>query len=280
MLKRFRKKNDYIVVKNYDKKPDIPEGMWIKCPECSKIIYAEDLETSNMVCPSCHYIFSLSARKRLKNILDKGSFIEMNGDIVTSNPLNFEGYDMKLKKAEENSGENESVITGTGRINGKEVCIGVMESKFMMGSLGSATGERITRLTEYATENKLPLILFCASGGARMQEGIVSLMQMAKVSAAIAKHDEAGLLYISVLTNPTTGGVTASFAMQGDVIIAEPKATVGFAGRRVIENTIKEKLPDDFQSSEKSLENGFVDMIVQRDDIKDKLHDILSVLAI
>ncbi len=279
MLKRFRKKNDYIVVKNYDKKPDIPEGMWIKCPECSKIIYAEDLETSNMICPSCHYIFSLSARKRLENILDEGSFSEMNGDIVTNNPLNFEGYDVKLKKAEENSGENESVITGTGRINGKEVCIGVMESKFMMGSLGSATGERITRLTEYATENKLPLILFCASGGARMQEGIVSLMQMAKVSAAIAKHDEAGLLYISVLTNPTTGGVTASFAMQGDVIIAEPKATVGFAGRRVIENTIKEKLPDDFQSSEKSLENGFVDMIVQRNDMKEKLSDILSVLA-
>lgn len=279
MLKRFRKKNDYIVVKNYDKKPDIPEGMWIKCPECSKIIYAEDLETSNMICPSCNYIFSLSARKRLENILDEGSFSEMNGDIVTNNPLNFEGYDVKLKKAEENSGENESVITGTGRINGKEVCIGVMEPKFMMGSLGSATGERITRLTEYATENKLPLILFCASGGARMQEGIISLMQMAKVSAAIAKHDEAGLLYISVLTNPTTGGVTASFAMQGDVIIAEPKATVGFAGRRVIENTIKEKLPDDFQSSEKSLENGFVDMIVQRNDMKEKLSDILSVLA-
>lgn len=279
MLKRFRKKNDYIVVKNYDKKPDIPEGMWIKCPECSKIIYAEDLETSNMICPSCNYIFSLSARKRLENILDEGSFSEMNGDIVTNNPLNFEGYDVKLKKAEENSGENESVITGIGRINGKEVCIGVMEPKFMMGSLGSATGERITRLAEYATENKLPLILFCASGGARMQEGIVSLMQMAKVSAAIAKHDEAGLLYISVLTNPTTGGVTASFAMQGDVIIAEPKATVGFAGRRVIENTIKEKLPDDFQSSEKSLENGFVDMIVQRNDMKEKLSDILSVLA-
>ena len=189
-------------------------------------------------------------------------------EIKVTNPLEFPGYEEKLKKAEQKSDLDEGVLCGVGNINSKKVATAIMDSNFMMGSMGSAVGERITRIIEYATQNKLPLIIFTASGGARMQEGIISLMQMAKTSAAIAKHDEAGLLYISVITNPTTGGVTASFAMLGDIIISEPGAILGFAGRRVIENTINQKLPEDFQSAEFMLEKGFVDDIVDRKNLK------------
>ena len=208
------------------------------------------------------------------------SFIEMFQEIKVTNPLEFPGYEEKLKKAKQKSNLDEGVLCGVGNINSKKVATAIMDSNFMMGSMGSAVGERITRIIEYATQNKLPLIIFTASGGARMQEGIISLMQMAKTSAAIAKHDEAGLLYISVITNPTTGGVTASFAMLGDIIISEPGAILGFAGRRVIENTINQKLPDDFQSAEFMLEKGFVDDIVDRKNLKNYLSRVLKLHGI
>ena len=201
-------------------------------------------------------------------------------EIEATNPLDFPRYEEKLNKVKEKSNLSEGVLCGTGKIDSKKVAAAIMDSKFLMGSMGCAVGERITRTVEYATANKLPLIIFTASGGARMQEGILSLMQMAKTSAAIAKHDEAGLLYVSVITNPTTGGVTASFAMLGDVIIAEPGATLGFAGRRVIENTINQKLPDDFQSAEFMLEKGFVDDIVSRKNLKDYLSKLLRLHGI
>ena len=201
-------------------------------------------------------------------------------DILTTNPLEFDNYEEKINQNKAKSNLNEAVITGEGNIYGKRVCAAIMDSNFMMGSMGSAVGERITRIIEYATQNKLPLIIFTASGGARMQEGIISLMQMAKTSAAIAKHDEAGLLYISVITNPTTGGVTASFAMLGDIIISEPGAILGFAGRRVIENTINQKLPEDFQSAEFMLEKGFVDDIVDRKNLKNYLSRVLKLHGI
>lgn len=201
-------------------------------------------------------------------------------EIKVTNSLEFQGYEEKLKKAEQKSDLDEGVLCGVGNINSKKVATAIMDSNFMMGSMGSAVGERITRIIEYATQNKLPLIIFTASGGARMQEGIISLMQMAKTSAAIAKHDEAGLLYISVITNPTTGGVTASFAMLGDIIISEPGAILGFAGRRVIENTINQKLPEDFQSAEFMLEKGFVDDIVDRKNLKNYLSRVLKLHGI
>ena len=201
-------------------------------------------------------------------------------DILTTNPLEIDNYEEKINQNKDKSNLNEAVITGQGNICGKRVCAAIMDSNFMMGSMGSAVGERITRIIEYATQNKLPLIIFTASGGARMQEGIISLMQMAKTSAAIAKHDEAGLLYISVITNPTTGGVTASFAMLGDIIISEPGAILGFAGRRVIENTINQKLPEDFQSAEFMLEKGFVDDIVDRKNLKNYLSRVLKLHGI
>ncbi len=201
-------------------------------------------------------------------------------EIKVTNSLEFQGYEEKLKKAEQKSDLDEGVLCGVGNINSKKVATAIMDSNFMMGSMGSAVGERITRIIEYATQNKLPLIIFTASGGARMQEGIISLMQMAKTSAAIARHDEAGLLYISVITNPTTGGVTASFAMLGDIIISEPGAILGFAGRRVIENTINQKLPEDFQSAEFMLEKGFVDDIVDRKNLKNYLSRVLKLHGI
>ena len=201
-------------------------------------------------------------------------------EIKVTNPLEFPGYEEKLKKAEQKSDLDEGVLCGVGNINSKKVATAIMDSNFMMGSMGSAVGERITRIIEYSTQNKLPLIIFTASGGARMQEGIISLMQMAKTSAAIAKHDEAGLLYISVITNPTTGGVTASFAMLGDIIISEPGAILGFAGRMVIENTINQKLPEDFQSAEFMLEKGFVDDIVDRKNLKNYLSRVLKLHGI
>ena len=208
-------------------------------------------------------------------LFDKESFTEMWKDLKTTNPLDFEGYDEKINKSSLKTNSSEAVVTGIGQINGLKVACGIMDSFFMMGSMGTVVGEKLTRLIEYSTENKLPVIIFTTSGGARMQEGIFSLMQMAKVSSALARHDEAGLLYISVLTDPTTGGVTASFAMEGDIILSEPNALVGFAGRRVIENTIKETLPEDFQKAEFLLEKGFVDSIVERKDLRTCIYKIL-----
>ncbi|GAA0789564.1 acetyl-CoA carboxylase carboxyltransferase subunit alpha [Hathewaya limosa] len=258
-------------------KPNIPNGMWIKCNCCKKIVYKKDIENSLMTCSECGTCFRLAAKERIKYTIDSGTFKEMDKDMKSENPLNFPGYNKKIEVLMENKNLNEAVITGVGKINGINVAIGVMDSQFMMGSMGSVVGEKITRLFELAKKKRLPVILFTASGGARMQEGMFSLMQMAKVSAAIKKHSEKGLLYITVLTDPTTGGVTASFAMQGDIILSEPKALIGFAGKRVIEQTIKQKLPEEFQSAEFLLDKGFVDKIVKRKDMKETLAKILSV---
>lgn len=283
MLKNLFKKREYVTViqgnlnSNKMPLPNIPEGKWVRCDKCKNIIYTQDLNANNHVCINCNFHFRISAKNRIEDIVDEKTFNPLYESVVSTNPLEFEGYEDKLKINRLKSNVDEAVITGYGYINNKKVCIGVMDSYFMMGSMGCAVGEKITKLVEYATKNELPLIIFSASGGARMQEGIFSLMQMAKISQAIAKHDEKGLLYISVITNPTTGGVSASFAMQGDIIIAEPGATLGFAGRRVIENTIKQKLPDEFQTTEFCLEKGFVDSIVKRCDMKKYLSQILSL---
>ncbi|MFD3155429.1 acetyl-CoA carboxylase, carboxyltransferase subunit beta [Haloimpatiens sp. FM7330] len=258
-------------------KPNIPGGMWIKCSGCGSILYKKDVEENLKVCPNCNYYFRLSARQRIKLIVDEGTFIEFDKDMQSKNILNFEQYDEKLKNQKEKSKQNEAVITGMCRVNGYKTVIAIMDSNFMMGSMGSVVGEKITRAIEKATEEKLPIIIFTTSGGARMQEGMFSLMQMAKTSAAIARHNEKGLLYITVLTDPTTGGVTASFAMLGDIILAEPNALIGFAGKRVIEQTIKQSLPLGFQRAEFLLEKGFIDKIVERNKIKSVLGEILRI---
>lgn len=284
MLKDLFVKRQYATVKpsvlkkseeKNEEKPNIPSGMWTKCDKCSGMIYQDDLENHKYVCPNCNHHFRLNAKQRIRMFFDKDTFKEMWSDFKTTNPLDFEGYDEKIKKSTAKTSSSEAVVTGIGEINGLKAACGIMDSFFMMGSMGTVVGEKLTRLVEYATENKLPVIIFTTSGGARMQEGIFSLMQMAKVSSALAKHDEAGLLYISVLTDPTTGGVTASFAMEGDIILSEPDALVGFAGRRVIENTIKETLPDNFQRAEFLLEKGFVDAIVERKDLRTCIYKIL-----
>ncbi len=252
-------------------------GKWVKCDNCKEILYKEDVKKNLSVCPNCNKHFRVSANRRIKQIIDEGTFIETNLKMKTTDPLNFPGYTDKLKVLEEKTKIREAVRTGIGEINGQKVVIAAMDGNFLMGSMGYVVGEKITCAIEDAIKNKLPLIIFCVSGGARMQEGIISLMQMAKTSAAIAKLNEEGLLYISVLTDPTTGGVTASFAMLGDIILAEPDALIGFAGPRVIEQTINEKLPDGFQKSEFLLEHGFIDMIVERKDMKETLYKILKL---
>ena len=245
------------------------EELWTSCASCKALILKEALTDHLYVCPKCGYYYRLTARQRIALFTDRDSFTERDGDMKPKNLLKFPDYNAKLKKATEDSGENESVICGTARIGGYPCGVFVMEPRFMMGSMGSVTGEKITRLFEYAAEARLPVIGFTASGGARMQEGTLSLMQMAKTSGAVKRHSDRGLLYITVLTDPTTGGVTASFAMEGDVIVAEPGALIGFAGPRVIEQTINQKLPEGFQRSEFLLEKGFVDRIVERRDLKE-----------
>ena len=226
MINDFFKKNNYGIVKNdnIEEKANIPSGMWVKCDGCGGIIYREDIVNNYYTCPQCNHHFRLKADTRINLFFDKGSFNKMYEDLKETNPLHFKGYEDKINSCRSKTDSSEAVVVGTAKVNGIEVAAAVMDSYFMMGSMGTVVGERITRIVEYATENRLPLIIFTTSGGARMQEGIFSLMQMAKVSAAIGKHDDAGLLYITVLTNPTTGGVTASFAMEGDIIIAEPNA--------------------------------------------------------
>lgn len=281
-MKGFFKKTQYITVNsdnlnNYkeEQKPVIPDGMWTKCSKCGKIIYKRDLQKNYMICDFCGYHFRISSKERINYLLDKDSFEEWDKNIKTKNPLTFEGYDKKINTLREKTGLNEAVTTGCGKICDLDVVICVMDSSFMMGSMGSVVGEKITRAVERAIELRLPVIIFTVSGGARMQEGIFSLMQMAKVSAALAKLDESGLLYICVLTDPTTGGVTASFAMLGDIILAEPEALIGFAGKRVIEQTINEKLPNNFQKSEFLLEHGFIDKIVPRNEMRKVIAKIL-----
>ncbi|AQP52755.1 acetyl-CoA carboxylase carboxyl transferase subunit beta [Vagococcus penaei] len=278
------KKREYIrIVPSHAKpgvadinKPSVPDKMWEKCPSCHKPLYRKKLGVER-TCHHCGYGFRIGAKERLSLIVDQDSFQEWDNNLSFSDPLNFPGYMEKFKQAQETTGLDEAVITGKCKIGGFETVIGVMDSQFIMGSMSQLVGEKITRAFEKATEQKLPIILFTASGGARMQEGILSLMQMAKVSGAVKTHSEAGLLYITVLTDPTTGGVTASFAMQGDIILAEPQALIGFAGRRVIEQTIRQQLPEDFQRAEFLLEHGFIDKIVLRKDLRATLETLLML---
>ncbi len=281
-FKRIFKKSKYIEVKNLEneygeKKPNIPSGMWVKCETCGKILYNKDLESSIMTCDNCRTHFRIGSRERINYTIDKGTFIEYDKDMISDDPIDFEGYKDKLQSLRDKTLLNEAVITGEGKINGQDTIIAVMDSNFMMGSMGCVVGEKITRAIEKATEVKKPIIIFTASGGARMQEGIFSLMQMAKTSAAIARHNEKGCLYITVLTDPTTGGVTASFAMLGDIILAEPNALIGFAGKRVIEQTLKQQLPEGFQRAEFLLKKGFIDKVVDRKAMKDTLTEILEI---
>ena len=254
---------------------NVPEGLLKKCNKCGAAILAEDAVNNNYICPKCHGYFRMHAGRRIEMIADPGTFEEWDAKMDTSDPLNFPGYKNKLERQRSVTNLDEAVITGKGKILGKDVVIAVMGADFMMGSMGEVVGEKITRAVERATQMRLPIIIFTCSGGARMQEGIVSLMQMAKTSAALKRHDEAGLLYITVLTDPTTGGVTASFAMLGDVILAEPGALIGFAGPRVIEQTIGQKLPEGFQRAEFLLEHGFVDKIVERKKLRKVLVTII-----
>ena len=276
----FKKTRIAVGRKNYitfTRRPEVPEGLLRKCNKCGGAIIAEDVKKDHYICPKCGGYFRVHARRRIEMVTDEGSFEEWDSDLQGGNPLEYKGYEEKLEKLQEKTGLSEAVITGKAKIDGRETAIGVCDGRFLMASMGEAVGEKIARAVERATEERLPVILFACSGGARMQEGIVSLMQMAKTSAALKHHSDAGLLYISILTDPTTGGVTASFAMLGDVILAEPKALIGFAGPRVIEQTIGQKLPEGFQRAEFLLEHGFVDKIVDRENQRDVLADILRM---
>lgn len=264
-------------IKKNKKASDMMIGKWVKCDYCKEIIYKEELHNNLSVCPNCGKHFRLSARRRIKQIADEGTFKSFGDDILTNDPLQFKGYLKKVEAIKEKTKIDEAVQCGICKVEGEKIVLAVMDGNFLMGSMGSAVGERITLAIEEAIEKKLPLIMFCVSGGARMQEGIISLMQMAKTSSALARLDKAGQLYISVLTDPTTGGVTASFASLGDIILAEPKALIGFAGPRVIEQTIKQKLPEGFQSSEFLLEHGFIDKIVERKDMKSTIAKLVRL---
>ncbi len=266
------------------RKPEAPEGILKKCNKCGAAILTDEVINGKYICPKCHGYFRIPAYKRIELVTDAGSFEEWDAKIDEGerpeNPLNFRGYTEKVKALREKTGLDEAVVTGKATICGYPVVIGVCDGRFMMASMGHAVGEKITRAVERATEERLPVVLFTCSGGARMQEGIISLMQMAKTSAALKRHSDAGFLYIPVLTDPTTGGVTASFAMLGDIILAEPGALIGFAGPRVIEQTIGQKLPEGFQRAEFLLEHGFVDRIVTRDEMKEILGQILKMHAV
>ena len=281
----FGKKN-YISIENRERtkkvdkrkkaEPSIPDGMWIKCNTCKAIIYKKEV-TEYKLCPNCDAHFRMNPAERIAITCDEGSFEEFDQNMHPKNPMNYPEYDQVIKKAQDKSGIKEAVVTGRCTIHGQKTVLAIMDSHFMMGSMGSVVGEKITRAVEYATKHRLPIIIFTTSGGARMQEGIISLMQMAKVSEALGRHDAAGLLYVTVLTDPTTGGVTASFAMLGAIILSEPKALIGFAGQRVIKGTIHQDLPEGFQRAEFQLEHGFVDRIVHREKLRNELGKILRL---
>lgn len=268
-------KKGYITLK--DTRPEVPQGLLKQCNKCGSAIIAQDVKEAYYICPKCQAYFRVHAYRRVEMIADEGSFEEWDQEFTAGNPLDYNGYEEKLAALREKTGLREAIVTGKARIGGTEAVVGVCDGRFLMASMGSAVGEKIARAVERATKERLPVILFACSGGARMQEGITSLMQMAKTSAVLKRHSDAGLLYISVLTDPTTGGVTASFAMLGDIIIAEPKALIGFAGPRVIEQTIGQKLPKGFQRSEFLLEHGFIDRIVERQDMKEVLSRLLKM---
>ena len=270
------KKREVATAKNKKPNIDIPIGKWVKCDNCKEIIYKETVRENLNICPNCGHYFRMHIGKRIELLIDDGTYERFDFNIETTNPLGLEDYPKKLKGLREKTGLEEAVSCGTGKINGEKVIICIMDSGFLMGSMGVVVGEKITYAIEQAIEQKLPLIILSVSGGARMQEGIISLMQMAKTTAALTKLDEAGLLYISVLTDPTYGGVTASFASLGDIILAEPNAMIGFAGQRVIKQTIGE-LPEGFQTAEFLLEHGFVDKIVERKDLKETIHKLIKL---
>nr|WP_320115431.1 acetyl-CoA carboxylase, carboxyltransferase subunit beta [uncultured Desulfuromonas sp.] len=260
----------------------MPEGLWTKCKNCSEIIYAKEIERNLNVCPKCDYHFRISARARIDLVLDKDSFVEMDANLESVDFLEFKDskkYKDRIKASVTKAGGGDAVVCGEGAIDGLPVVVSVFDFSFMGGSMGSVVGEKITRAIEKGLENKVPVIVFSCSGGARMQESILSLMQMAKTSAALAKLKAAGIPFISVLTDPTTGGVTASFAMLGDINMTEPRALIGFAGPRVIEQTIRQKLPEGFQRSEYLLEHGMIDMIVRRQEMKQRLSQVLRIFT-
>lgn len=256
--------------------PFIPEEMWVKCPKCNTMLLTTDMEENLRICTKCGHHFRMNARQRIKMLADDETFTEHDADMTSTNILDFPGYEKKLEKARTKNAK-ESVICGECKIGGIKTVLCVMDADFMMGSMGTVTGEKITRAFEYATDKKMPVVVCTVSGGARMQEGIMSLMQMAKTSGAVKRHSDAGGLYITVLTDPTTGGVTASFAMEGDIILAEPDTLVAFAGPRVIEQTMRQKLPRDFQTSEFVLQKGFVDAVVSRDNLKNTIVKLLKI---
>ncbi|MBN1872356.1 MAG: acetyl-CoA carboxylase carboxyltransferase subunit beta [Candidatus Omnitrophica bacterium] len=272
----------YTIVK-VSKKKDIPKGLWTKCDECGEIIYNKKLEENLKVCPKCNYHFTLNAHERIKYTLDKDSFHEFDKEMTSKDPLGFKGpkkYKDKLESDKKTTGLKEAVIAGEGKIEGNRLIFAVTDSRFIMGSMGSVVGEKITRAIEKATESKLPIVICSGSGGgARMYEGMFSLMQMAKTSAAISRHNKAGHLFISLLTHPTMAGIMASFASLGDVIIAEPKALIGFTGPRVIEQTIRQKLPEGFQLSEFMLEHGLIDMVISRKDLRDCINKLIHYFS-
>lgn len=289
MKDNFKKRSNILrfIKKSRDKSKSIPskkddnsfDHLFFKCGNCNKSILKEDLGKNLFICPNCNQYFSMNGRERLDLIMDFG-YEEIQEEVVYKNPLNFPNYIEKLEGNKEKSREDEAVKVASGRIEGSSCIVAVLDSSFLMGSMGTYVGEQITRAFEVAIDKNLPIVIFSASGGARMQEGILSLMQMAKTSNAVREHNEKGLLYISVLTNPTTGGVTASFASLGDIIIAEPKALIGFAGPRVIKQTIRQDLPEGFQSSEFLLEHGFIDAIVERKNLKVLISKILKIHGI
>ncbi|MEK6656775.1 MAG: acetyl-CoA carboxylase, carboxyltransferase subunit beta [Nitrospirota bacterium] len=262
-----------------EKKVKIPEGLWIKCNSCKEIIYRKEVDNNHKVCPKCGYHFPISVEERISQLIDEGTFKEFDGHLTPEDPLEFKDsikYKHRLKNYQKKTGYNDAIVTGVGAIEGHQIVLGILNFSFMGGSMGSVVGEKIARAVDKAIELKLPLIIVSASGGARMQEGILSLMQMAKSSAAIARLGDAGLPFVSIFTDPTFGGVTASFAMLGDIIIAEPKALIGFAGPRVIEQTIKQQLPAGFQRSEFLFEHGMIDIIVERKKLKNMLAKIVA----
>ncbi|KKE79050.1 MULTISPECIES: acetyl-CoA carboxylase, carboxyltransferase subunit beta [Bacillaceae] len=273
----FTKRKKYATIPNENSKIDVPQGLMQKCKNCNKIYYRKEMKKSLNVCPNCGYHHPLSAWERIESLFDEDTFKEWDANITSSNPLNFPEYEEKVLKDCEKTGLNEGVVTGKGMINGQETAFAVMDSYFRMGSMGSVVGEKIARSVENARKESLPFIIFTASGGARMQEGILSLMQMAKTSVAIKRFSDDGGLMISVMTHPTTGGVSASFASIGDYNFAEPGALIGFAGRKVIEQTIREKLPKDFQTSEFLMEHGQLDKIIHRHEMKNLLTTILEM---
>jgi len=278
----FKKSKAPISAQAESKKVQMPEGLWTKCKNCEEIIYSKEIERNLNVCPKCDYHFRISARERISLVIDEGTFVEIDPNMTSVDFLKFKDskkYSDRIKAAIKKSGGGDAVVTGFGLMNGQEVVVAVFDFGFLGGSMGSVVGEKVTRAIELGLEKKAPVLVFSSSGGARMQESIMSLMQMAKSSAALAKLKKAGIPFISVLTDPTTGGVTASFAMLGDLNIAEPKALIGFAGPRVIEQTIRQKLPEGFQRSEYLLEHGMVDMIVTRKEMKAKLSQTLRIFT-